>query len=494
MVNDDSLKDITSGGKTKEFLNLKWKDYVWPLAFMLSATMVGLNFPPGYLLLLVVMFNRFVKDRYDFIIQLTYFMGGFQLLHMSDLFIPIDKVMFGISVILIMLFRKNAFMKKTCLLLVAYAVGIMVFAMLSEERLSIQYTGILTWLAFVVFILPLAVFSGRDFDFKVFSRKLFPYLFIFCVYYIIDGIILGGHFFMPRDYAALFYGIKNTFVNFSIAPFSFLRVYPQGLYCLILCLYPIARFYRLTKLEWCLIFAALIVTRTFMFLIGIVLTMILLQGSIKHIMKYGCICITFITVLYFIDTKDGYVNDEGEAQSALRVRSSVDQFFALSDVQDEEDLSKFGTTRMAQVIPKWQLLYELDRQWIGFGFLSRSNTKMTKYIIENELYSNPEDAEEVATGVEIVPIQIILTVGFLGLIIHILFLIGLWLLVRRLRYSGYFLSVMFTFCVIGLSGLSGMTYFHGLYMSALAYSVVALANRKELGGFALPKVIKTNKV
>ena len=33
-----------------------------------------------------------------------------------------------------------------------------------------------------------------------------------------------------------------------------------------------------------------------------------------------------------------------------------------------------------------------------------------------------------------------------------------------------------------------MTYFHGLYMSALAYGAVILASRKQLGGFSLPQV------
>lgn len=476
------------GKRSKEFLNLKWRDYVWPLAFMLSATMVGLNFPPGYLLLLVVMTNRFMKDRYDFIIQLTYFLGGYQLLHPSDIFGPLDKLAFAVSIILIVMFRKNMLMRKTCGLIAAYAVGIIVFAMLSEEKMSIQYSSIISWLSFVVFILPLAVFSGKEFDIKVFYRKLFPYLFIFCAYYIIDGLLLGGHVMMPRDASAFFYGIKPTFLDFSISPFSFIRIWPQGLYSLILCIYPAVKLFRLTKFEWGIIIVALSVSRTFMFLIGIILTVILLQGNIRKSLKYAGIGIAVVTLLYFVDTKETFVNDDGEAQTALRIRSSVDQFIALADIEDEEDLAKFGTTRMAQVIPKWQLLYDLKRQWIGFGFLSRENTKMSKYIIINELYNNPEDAEEVATGVEVVPIQIILTVGYLGLIVHVLFLIGLWLIVRSLPYSTYFLSVMFTFCIIGLSGLSGMTNVHGLYMSALAYSAVVLANRRKLGGFALPQV------
>lgn len=477
-----------AGERPKEFLNLKLRDYVWPLAFMLSATMVGLKFPPGYLLLLIVMVNRFVKDKYDFIIQLTYFIGGFQLFHQTDLYIPLDKIVFAVSIIMIALFRHNAIMKKTCGIILAYAVGLLIFAMLSEESFKIQYTTIITWLSFVVFIFPLAVFSGKEFDIKVFFRKLFPYLFIFCAYYIIDGIILGGHIMLPRDAAALFYGYKPTFLDFTISPLSFTRVWPPGLYSAILCIYPVVKLFRLTKFEWTLIIIALLVSRTFMFMIGVMLTAVLLQGNFKKTLKYAGIGIVTVTILYFVDTKETFVNDEGEAQTALRIRSSIDQFIALAEMEDEEDLAKFGTTRMAQIIPKWLLLYDLNRQWIGFGFLSRENTKMSKYIIINELYNNPEDAEEVATGVEVVPIQVILTIGYIGLAVHILFLIGLWLIVRRLRYATYFLSVMFTFCVIGLSGLSGMTYFHGLYMSALAYGAVILASRKQLGGFSLPQV------
>jgi len=488
MVKAIDKPDTISDGRGREFLNLEWRDYAWPLAFMLSASMVGLRFPLGYLLIVVVLVNRFVKDKYDFIIQLTLFFGGYQLLDYVDLHLPLDKMVFLMSAALIVIFRKNKFMVKTVGLLVLYAAGILVFAMLSEERLRVQITGIIVWLSFIYFIIPLAVFSGHEFDIKVFFRKLFPYVFIFCVYYIIDGIILGANMFMPRDLSACFYGQYNTFTSISFYPFSFKRIWPSGLYPMILCLYPVVKYYRLTKVQWTLVIIAFVVSRTFMFIIGVVLTMILLQDNKKKVLKSAGICVAALFVLYFVDTKEAYVNEEGEAQTLLRIRSSIDQFIDLANVHDEEDLAKFGTTRMAQVIPKWQLLYDLGRQWIGFGFLSRDETKMTKYIIINELYDNPELAEEVATGVEVVPIQIILTVGFIGLIVHILFLAGLWMIVRKLRHAKFFLSVMFVFAVIGFSGLSGLVHFHGLYMSALAYSAVVLANRRELGGFALPSL------
>lgn len=478
-------------GKGKEFLNLGWSDYAWPLAFMLSASMVGLRFPLGYLLIVVVLINRFIKNKYDFIIQLTLFFGGFQLLHQDDLHLPLDKLVFLISAVLIILFRKNRLMVKTVGLLVLYALGIMVFVMLSEERLRVQLTGIIIWLSFIYFIVPLAVFSGREFDIKVFFRHVFVYAFIFCIYYILDGIVLGGNVFMPRDSSAVFYGQINTFMSLPMSPLSFKRIWPIGLYILTLCLFPMLKYYRLTKLQWALIVIALAVSRTFMLIIAVSCVFVMFQGNKKLVFRYAVIGIIAMFVLYHVDTKETFVSDDGEAQTMLRIRSSVDQFISLADVQDEEDLAKFGTTRMAQIIPKWQLLYDLNRQWIGFGFLSRSETKMTKYIIINELYTNPELAEEVATGVEVVPIQIILTVGYLGLIIHVLFLIGLWMIVRKLRYAKYFLSVMIAFILLGLSGLSGMVYIHGLYMSALAYGAVVLANRRELGGFALPQLKPT---
>ena len=115
-------------------------------------------------------------------------------------------------------------------------------------------------------------------------------------------------------------------------------------------------------------------------------------------------------------------------------------------------------------------------------------TTSTKYIIENELYNNPEVADEVATGVESVPFQIVLDIGILGLIVHILFFVFMWLSIRKLPHSGLFLSTICLFAIIGISGMEGLIRKDSLILVGLAFAAVVLNDKRNIGGFELPPV------
>lgn len=478
---------------SKEQLHLGWHDYVWPLAFMLSASLTGLHFPLGYLGILLILVRSFTRSRADFVIQLTLLIGGYSLTTGMDLYLPVDALVVVISLIVLVLFRKNRLLQQIMAVLVFYALAMFVFMLLSDESLAIQYRGYLIWQSFFYFIIPVAAYSRHPFDARQFMIKLYPYAFIYCWYYIIDAVIFSGPVLLPRDSSWVFSGVINMFYDLTWAPLSFniVRMWPQGLYIFILLLYPTMRYFKLSKTQWALVVIALLISRTVMFTLGLLLCALLLSGNFKRVLKYAGLGLGALVVLYFVDSEpyqvidDSTVNDEAAGYtSTLRISSTVKQFTDLTDIQDETDLAKFGTNRMAQIIPKWQLLYELGREWIGFGWLSKKDTKMSKYIIDNEFVDNTDESEEVAIGVEMVPVNIILTVGFLGLIIHIgVFVMLLWL-IRRLKYFAWPLSVMCTFAFIGLSGLSGLVYIHGLYMSALIYGITIVANRSEIGGFA----------
>lgn len=477
----------------KEYLDLQLKDYTWPLAYMLSATMVGLNFPLGYIFILLILINRFKKNRYDFIIQITLFCGGYSLfLPYMDLHLPLTQLVFIISVVMLFLFKKNKLMTKITLISAIYLLILLTFARMSEESLSVQYLSIVNWLSIIYFIIPLAAFSGREFDIKIFFKSLFPYLFIFCAYYVLDGLILCGNIFMPRDPCALFFKVVNHFWSFQWAPLSFkdLRVWPQGLYIMMLCIYPLIHYYKLRWWQWGLILIALYVSRTSTFVAGILVCIVVAQGNVKRMLKYVGITAIAVIVLYFVDSEPKYNEDQGY-QSTLRIRSTFKQFTELDNAQFDEDFAEFGSNRMAQVIPKMELLYKLKREWIGLGFLSREGTKIQKYIIVNDLYENPEEAEEVATGVEVVPIQIILNVGYLGLILHILIFIAYWWVIRKYKDSTCFASMLFGFAVTGIGGFAGLIAYHSLYLCGLAYAAIILQSRREIGGFAMPKIRKT---
>lgn len=474
-------KEANNAREVKEYLDFSLREYAWPLAFLLSATMIGLNFPLGYIFILVVFLNRWKNDRYDFIIQFTLFSGGYSLLlPFNDLFFPYDKIVFFASIILMLIYKKTGIEKKVVYWMGGYTVFILFFAFLSEESIPVQYNSIVNWLSIFFFIIPLVSFSKQKFELKTFLRKLFPYFFILCGYYIVDGLILSGNFFLPRDASALFYGHWTTFVHFNIHPLSLrlFRVWPQGLYISILCIYALGRYFKLRWWQIIIFVLALFVCRTFTFYIALIVTWVVAMPGTKKKLIYFGVGVAAITCLYFIDSEP-VEGKEGGLQSTFRIKSSVQQFEILFKAEDEEDLSKFGSNRMIVVIPALEVLYELNKQWIGVGFLSDRAITKSKFIISNESLEDADMREQVMTRIEIVPIQVFLTVGWIGLFLHCALFWFLWRIVHKLRGSSFFGTTLVGFIVLGLGGFSGLVYFQGLYLCGLSLAAVLLENRDQ---------------
>lgn len=466
---------------------------------MLSMSLVGLSFFPALLFILIILINRFKNDRYDFVIQLTLFFGGYSMITSQQAFINLGLVAFGLSIISIIVLHKAPILKKTLFVIIVYGIALLYFMYHSEESMSVQLLGARVYLAIIYLFVPFVIFSGQDFNLKIFFRHVFVYAFIFCAFYIIDCVIMGGMFFVPNDPSWFKYDVISTFYDPWIHPFSMPRRWPPGLYSLILIVYPAARIYKLKSWHWLLIFGALAVSRTFTFTFALVVAYILCRSNGRKLVISIVGFITVFIALYFIDGALGETSTEMEdgiqtKTSVLRVKSQVDQFIDLNPSKvDEETLAALGTGRGAQIIPKLELLYKLDRVWTGFGFLSRDKTTSNKYIIENDLYQNPEEAIEVASGVESTPFQIVLDIGLAGLIIHVLVLLALWLIVCKLPMSGYFLSVELIFIAIGISGFSGLIRIDGQLMAGLAYAAVILNSKRNLPGFNLPP-LRQNEV
>lgn len=490
-------RDTSRPRQTREPLGLTRRDFLWPLAFMLSMTMAGLQFAPALLFILIILLNRFKNDRYDFIIQITLVFGGYSFLTNSTTFVNMSLMALIVSAVSVVILRKPRILKKTLIATVVYFLSLVYLASLSDEAMSVQWAGMRNYFMILYIFVPFVVFSGRDFDFRQFSRHLFPYAVIICTFYILDSAIMGGLFFVPSDAAWATYGYFSTFYDpwIDFLGFTFPRRWPMGLFVLIMIVYPAARFYKVPWWMLLLVIGSLLVCRTFTFVMGLIVVYVFCRAtSGKRIMLYVVLLVGALVGLYYIDgLLPEKVNELGEGEgdavtkeSSLRIKSSFDQIIDLDPSKaDDETLARIGTGRGAQIIPKMELLYSFDRQWIGLGFLSRQDTKSSKYMIENELYSNPEDAEEVATGVESVPFQIILDVGFIGLIIHILFFIVLWIFIRRLPYAGYYMSIALIFSIIGISGFSGLIRIHGQLMAALAFAAVILNDKRHIDGFDL---------
>lgn len=466
-------------------LNLTRADWMWPLAFMLSMSLTGLQFPLGIVFLAIILVNRFRIDRYDFLIMVTLMMGGYSITGNSSYYVVrSDDVALIASVFGFFVVRKTPIVKKLIAFTVLYFIVLLVFASFSDESMSIQLLTIRQYMMIVTFIVPIMVFSGRDFDMMTFFRHLVPYAIIFCAYYFVDCLILNGHVFMPNTYI----GSDNVSTFFSpfMLPFSntFPRIYPVGLYILSLCMIPVARYYKLSWWMWALIFIALGISRTFTVITGYIILYVIFIGKVKMLLKGLGFAIAALVLVYVIDAS---LEKDSNGESQLRIYSSVEQFVALTEATDDEDLALFASGRIAQLLPKYELMRRYDKELVGLGFLHSQKTTSAKYIIENNYYSDIEQSEEVATGVEIIPMQVILTIGYLGLLFHVLYFVMLYVAVRKLKYSIYFLSVMIAFVWFGLSGFSGLIYYHGLIMTGLALGVVILANKRDLKGFSLPE-------
>ncbi len=468
---------------TKELQPLGGNDWLWPLAFMLSMAMVGLKFPLGYLLAPLIMFARFKSDRYDFLMMFTIFFGGYGLGHLTSWGIHSQWIILVIGMLGFVVLKKYSLLNRSMLLWALYAAALIIISTYSIVSFRIQLPKIVRYLTIIYFIIPLLIFAGREFDIKRFWYRVMPYIIIMSVFYIIDSLIISGNILVPKTH--LFEDAQSTFWDPYMRPLSFRlhRKYPPGLYLMTLAIIPVVRVYRLRAWQWIVIIGGMLVTFTFTFISGILAAYIMFQGNIKHLLKYSWIGIITLGALYYVDSKLPVKSYEtttyAKPQSTLRIKSSIDQIIDLFNVQDEQDLAVLGTGRMAQAIPKLELLYNEDKEWVGFGFLDALINTPSRYIIYNDMYFEEysEKNWEVANDIEIMPLEVLCTIGYIGLAIHILYFLFMWLTVRKCRNVNYFLCVMILFIWFGLSGFEGLARPQGLYLVGLAYGIVLLTNR-----------------
>ena len=464
----------------RRYLDLSWSNMRWPLFFLLSMSLTGLQFPLGYLFVAIILINRFREDKYDFIIMLTLFFGGYGLTG-QDTFGPLKMpdVALGISLIALFVYRKTDIVRKACIGWALYLAGILIIASFSEESMSIQLRTIRNYLTFIYFLVPLVMFSREEFDFNKFTAKLFPFALILCAFYIIDGFILNGFVFLPRTSLA---GAEaeSTFYKPILYSFGgpFVRKYPPGLYMMLLCVYPLAKTYKLRWWQWLLFIGALAACRTFTVILGFVIGYFVCVLTWRTILKYALIAIVAFGALYYVDELISTSNMDAH-ESTLRIKSSIDQIIELGEVQDDVDLADFGSGRFGQMLPKLEMVREYDRQLTGLGFLHAEFTTNTKYILINEYYINTEKSEETAVGVEIEPVQVYINMGYLGLALYFTYFIAMYVLVRRKRYSLYFLSVLVMSFFDGLGAYGGLTFPVGLLLCGLCFAVVIMGPDKD---------------
>lgn len=471
---------VSGQEREKPYFDLPLRVWLFPLFYLLGMALTGLRFYPALLLLILSWIWSLKNDRYHLIIQLTLFFGGYAFFHTERL-LPVwttDMAM-GLSLVLWLIYRKPPVLWKVLIAIACYVLALVILSMFSLEKFSIQILMMRRYLAIVYIIVPVALFSGKEFRMDVFFTKLMPYALLICLFYIIDAVVIAGDIFVPETTA---YHQSTFYDPYIVGPGHILRKYPPGFFFVALILFPITRYYKLRVWQLLLFIFGLAVTQTFTVIMGYLAGFILFQNSRKRIFGYCIGGVFMLVALYGLDCiLPEKHKEEGVVESTLRIKSSIDQFTILANAVDDEDLAKFGSQRMAQIIPKVEVLLHEHRELTGLGFLHPDKTKITRYIIENELYTDIANNIEVTAFVEVAGVQVFLNIGIIGLIIHLAFFIWLYFIIRKLPYSAYYLCVMIMLICFGFGGFGGLIQEKTLLILSLAYATIILNSREQLG-------------
>ncbi len=473
-VSPEATSDASRG---KVYFNVSPQEWIWNIIFLLSLSLTGLQMPLGNLLVVLLLVRAFKVNREAFVFMLMLTLGGYAYTK-PNIHWGVNHMFFMVpfAVIAMCVLKKTLPVKKTIIAYGAFAIITVGMCLVyGAESFYVQLRPMLFYLSFCFFAIALVSFSGEAFDIHRFWTTVFSFMMIACSFYILDAYFFRGWVLVPCSWID-YEGTVSTWNNlYAGGPFGWIpRKYPPGLYPLALLLYPLAKYYKLRWWQWGLIALAMIVSRTSTVLFALVFGYILAQGTFKRYLIYGTLAVVGFFVLYTIDDSMGY-SAETE-QSTLRISSTINQFFDLADVEDDEDLAEAGTGRMAQVIPSVEYIFSVGRQWVGFGFVD-PETKIPSLVVENELVANPDFKYQAVTNVEVTQVKQFLTFGFVGLVIWFVFIFGICFILRGMRFSSYYTNVAIVLMIFGVGGFDSWYNYPGIIMGAMAYSAVLLSNK-----------------
>lgn len=448
------------------------------IGFFLCMALVGLQFYPALLLVVMWLAYRFRTDRYAFLFEAMILFGGFGFVPMSKLPLKPTDVALALSVMVLLIMRRSKLTNRVLLLIGGYIAALLLIAYTSEESMRVQLLMMRNYFYILGFTLPLLTFANRRFEWERFMHTVFLHSLVICGLYVVDTFVVHGAMLIPLS-SGWFHMGKLTFASIHEPYYNFTaftywpRHYPYALYWLVLCIVPLARKQvRLTWPQWALVLLTFYSTRTMSFIGALIVCFVCFRGNLKQSIQIGFVTLVALTGIYFVDAAIAPSPDK----SPLRVASTVHQFVSLEAAADNEDLAEFGSGRMAQIIPKWELLNDLNRLWLGLGFLHPELTTNPKFQIKNEYYTDVSISDETATAVEVTQFQTVLDCGLLGLLIQTAAYIGLYFVLRRQKYSEYYLCTLVAMSVCGIGGFAGLIQRDGLLVLSTVLGAIILAN------------------
>lgn len=469
---------------TAESVNLKKETFKAPasewwqvIGFCLTLSLLGLRFYPIALVCIVLLLMRWQRNRYFLLIEILILMGDFAFKANDVLPFKMSDISLVLGVVGFVIYRKNREVKYVTFAMLGYFAVLLLLASTSLESMTVQFVMMRNYMIIIAFFIPLLLFANKNFDWDMFIHALVIHALVICGFYVVDTFILGGYVLLPGSLAM---SHKSTIFSLRIFEYGMPRHYPYGLYWLVLCIIPITyRWVRLSWIQWVIILLSLLASRTNTLLFALIACYVLFRQDVRQVLKYGILGVGLLIIGYFADSATG---------GHLRLASNIDQFASLSVAQDDEDLAEFGTGRMAQILPKWALLDEMERLDVGFGFLHPTLTTNPVFQIRNDYYSNEALANELATAVEVTQVQTILDCGYIGLLAQFAFYIGIYFIIRRLKYAKFYLCAFVGVSILGIGGFAGVTQRDGLLIVALALAAVFLVNKPRRDEYEEPKV------
>ena len=437
------------------------------IAYCLLMSLVGLHVYPMLLPLGAFLMWRWRSNRYDFTIELMLLIGGFGLMAYDVL--PVKIADFGLllGIVGFLIYRKNGYVKRVTLAMLAYFAVLFLLASTSIESMSVQFIRLRSYLLIGLFFVPLLTFANRRFEWPKFIESLVLHALVICGFYVIDTFIIGGFILLP---AVMFGGGSSTIYDPHISGFLAMpRHYPPGLYWLIPCIVALNyKQLRLSWVQWAIVLLAIYTSRTNSLLFALLVCWVCFRPGLRQVALYGVAGLVLLVVGYNVDKSTG---------GHLRLAENIDQFTSLEAAQDDEDLAEFGTGRMAQILPKWELLEDMGRLHLGFGFIHPEKSTNPIFQIRNNYYSDVSVADEVVTEVEVTQVQTILDCGFIGLFAQLLFFVGVYFIIRKLDHSLDYLNVIVGASVLGVAGFAGFNGLHGLTLISTVLGAVLAANK-----------------
>ncbi len=450
-----------------------------PLVFMLTLALCGLSFFPAIFLLLVFLVKAFRENRYEFTIMLMLSLGAYGITDQQTFVVKGFDILLAASAVLFLVMYKTPLVRKLMWLCIAYLAALCIIAMYSIESFGIQFLTIRAYVAICCFIVPVAIFAGRPFRIERLFDTLMPYAMLMCIFYAVDAFIIKGNILVPRTFA---WGANSSILHPVLNPFSLsiFRKYPPGMVFVAFAAYPALRYYRLNWKQWAILILGLLSTQTFTVILAFVLLYCIVRGLGKYIFGTIGLFIALFGIAYFVDSLlPVRVDDNGVENSTLRIKSSIGQFAKLKGASDPEELAKFGSGRMAQLIPNLELVSAENKELTGLGFIHEEYSKIARYKIVNVFFTDISANEIMAGVVEINPAQVYIYAGIAGLIVVYGFYFCTFLIVRRLRYRGFYIFPLFLVLVMSLGNYATVSGIGSIITMGFALGCVCLANRPE---------------